>query len=69
VSGLEPGQEVSLRSRLLRSDSRWWSGAARFVADAAGCVDLTRDAPREGAYAGVDPMGLFWAMQRRRPPR
>jgi dienelactone hydrolase len=63
VSGLAPGQEVLLRSRLLRWDDRWWSGWASFVADAAGCVDLTRDAPRNGAYEGVDPMGLFWAMR------
>jgi dienelactone hydrolase len=63
VSGLAAGQAVLLRSRLLREDDRWWSGSASFVADPAGCVDLTRDAPREGAYEGIDPMGLFWAMR------
>ena len=63
VSGLAAGQEVLLRSRFLHEDDRWWSGSALFVADAAGCVDLARDAPREGTYAGVDPMGLFWAVR------
>src|SRR5581483_9741200 len=63
VRGLVPGQDVLLRSRLLREDDRWWSGSASFVADAEGRVDLTRDAPRGGAYEGVDPMGLFWAMR------
>jgi hypothetical protein len=63
VSGLAPGRDVVLRSRLLHFDDRRWSGSTTFVADAEGSVDLRCDAPREGAYEGVDPMGLFWAVR------
>ncbi len=32
-----------------------------FSADAAGTVDLGRDAPISGSYSGVSPMGLIWS--------
>jgi len=32
-----------------------------FLTDRAGTVDLTRDGPVAGTYAGVEPMGLFWS--------
>ncbi|WP_053721984.1 acyl-CoA thioester hydrolase/BAAT C-terminal domain-containing protein [Saccharothrix sp. NRRL B-16348] len=41
-----------------------WSSSAVFLADERGVVDLTRHAPVEGDYSGVDPMGLFWSMTR-----
>ena len=34
---------------------------ATFRADDQGVVDLCRDAPVAGSYAGVDAMGLFWS--------
>ena len=40
------------------------SSSAVFLADERGVVDLTRHAPVEGDYSGVDPMGLFWSMTR-----
>lgn len=45
-----------------------WSSAAVFLADERGVVDLTRHAPVEGGYQGVDPMGLFWSMTRTGEP-
>jgi dienelactone hydrolase len=35
---------------------------ADFLADAQGSVDLGRDAPAAGSYAGADVRGLFWSM-------
>ena len=61
VDGLAPGDRVTIRAW-----SRDWGGRrlearARFIADPSGLVDLTHDAPLDGDYAGVDPMGLVWA--------
>src|SRR6266851_5729279 len=39
-----------------------WHSTADFIANAAGVVDLQRDAPVSGSYAGVEPMGLLWSM-------
>lgn len=53
------------KSALLRLSSHFNDGVllstAVFKADADGVIDLCRDAPRSGSYAGVDPMGLFWS--------
>jgi dienelactone hydrolase len=67
VTGLRPGQALTLRA------SRSWSlypageepyvGAASFVADAQGNVDLRTSAPGPGSsYDRPDAAGLFWSM-------
>lgn len=62
LDGLPPGSRVELNaigsSQNFRGEAR-----AHFVADAAGSIDLDRDAPVAGSYAGIDPSGLFWSMQ------
>lgn len=62
VSGLPAGAEIELvaeqRSNVpLRS-------TARFRVRRSGVIDLARDAPVSGDYAGRDPAGLLWSMQR-----
>ncbi len=42
-------------------DERWES-AATYIADTGGTIDLSRDAPEEGSYDGVEPMGFLWSM-------
>ncbi|GGU53505.1 acyl-CoA thioester hydrolase/BAAT C-terminal domain-containing protein [Lentzea flava] len=59
VVGLPPGDEVVVQ---LSTGDRASHGV--FIADERGVVDLTRHAPREGTYHGVDPMGLFWSLER-----
>lgn len=63
LDGLEPGCQVSITSRMVGYIGRTWSAEATFAADAAGTVDLARDAPLAGSYQGVDQMGLFWSMR------
>lgn len=67
VSGLAPGERVTITSRTLRGPGIAWSAAARFQADAQGCVDLHRDAPLDGSYAGVSAMGLIWSQVPEQP--
>jgi dienelactone hydrolase len=59
VVGLPPGGEVTVQ---LSTGDRASHGV--FTADERGVVDLTRHAPIEGTYHGVDPMGLFWSLER-----
>lgn len=61
VSGLAPGEEVTLATRTVRGPGVVWRSAARFRADADGVVDLQRDAPLDGSYSGVSAMGLLWS--------
>lgn len=63
VTGLRPGQPVTLRARMeLRG--RAWTSWATFAADTDGTVDVGRLGPLHGTYAGADPVGLLWSMVR-----
>ena len=61
ASGLAPDEVVTLSTRAVRGPGVAWASAARFRADAHGVVDLQRDAPLDGSYAGVSAMGLVWS--------
>ena len=68
VQGLAPGEAITLQSRTVRGPGVAWVATARYQADAAGQVDLGRDAPLAGsAYEGVDAMGLIWAQAPEQP--
>ncbi|EJN01440.1 acyl-CoA thioester hydrolase/BAAT C-terminal domain-containing protein [Herbaspirillum sp. YR522] len=60
ISGAAAGQALRVDSSTLRRGAEWRSSAI-FVADAQGRIDLSRDAPSEGDYQGVDAMGLLWS--------
>jgi BAAT / Acyl-CoA thioester hydrolase C terminal/Acyl-CoA thioester hydrolase/BAAT N-terminal region len=67
ITGMPPGAELTLQtSRLLppsEDDKRTYIASARFVADAAGRVDLAAQAPLPGgSYSGADVRGLLWSM-------
>ena len=61
VDGLAAGEEVTLTSRTVRGPGVAWTASASFRADALGTLDLQRDAPLSGSYAGVSAMGLVWS--------
>lgn len=58
LTGFEPGEVVRLRAA-----QAGWSSWCSFLVDRWGAVDLTRDAPVDGSYEGVDPMGPVWSMR------
>lgn len=66
LTDLDAGAEVELRAERSMTFAgpapQLFRSSARFVADAAGRVDVASAAPIAGSYAGVDPMGLFWSM-------
>jgi dienelactone hydrolase len=61
VSGLRPGTRITILTSMQLIGK--WRSHATFVSDGRGEVRLDRDAPVEGTYSGVDPMGLLWAME------
>ena len=64
VSGLQAGQEVTLRAVTRDVFGHRWIGRGLFRADANGRVAVARASSRAGTYRGRDAMGLFWSMRR-----
>ncbi len=64
LTGLEPSSRIELTARMTTRDGTLWRSRAAFVADAAGTVDAAVQAPVEGSYHVIDPMGLVWSMER-----
>jgi dienelactone hydrolase len=63
VVDLSPGEPVTLRAAQRDLRGGRWRSANVFTAGPDATVDLTRDAPVDGSYDGVDPMGLIWSMR------
>lgn len=61
VTGLRPGQAVTIRTATPRGQGAPWRSEAVFAAGDDGSVDLSRDAPVSGSYSGIAPMGLIWS--------
>jgi hypothetical protein len=63
VTGLRPGERVTLKA--VSKDARRiiWTSEAVFEADASGAVDVARQAPVSGGYAEPDIFGLLWSMK------
>ncbi|SDH61461.1 acyl-CoA thioester hydrolase/BAAT C-terminal domain-containing protein [Bosea robiniae] len=60
LTGLPAGAEVTIAAETPR-DGHLWRAQAVFKVGADGSIDLERDAPLRGDYAGVAAMGLVWA--------
>jgi dienelactone hydrolase len=46
----------------LRAAQPGWASENAFTTNADGTLDLSHDAPLDGSYTGVDPMGPVWSM-------
>jgi len=62
ITGLPPGSLCTVRSRTLLA-GKTCQATATFKANAQGIVDVSQQAPAKGSYTGVQPMGLFSAME------
>ncbi|XP_076407161.1 acyl-coenzyme A thioesterase 5-like isoform X1 [Peromyscus maniculatus bairdii] len=67
VHGLAPEQPVTLRAALRDEKGARFRAHARYRADAHGRLDLARAPALGGSFAGLEPMGLLWAMEPERP--
>jgi dienelactone hydrolase len=63
VTGLRPGERVTVKavSKDVRRIS--WESEAVFEADAYGTVDIGRQGPVSGGYEEADIFGLLWSMK------
>jgi len=64
LRGFPPRQPVTIRAVQHFPSSTRWQAEATFAADDDGCVEVSEQAPVEGTYDGVSPMGLFWSAER-----
>ena len=62
VSGLKPGEPITLRAGMHDYKDRDWIATATYIADKEGEVDVSHMAPRYGSYSGVHALGLIWSM-------
>uniref|UniRef100_A0A8D0R1L2 Acyl-coenzyme A thioesterase 4 n=1 Tax=Sus scrofa TaxID=9823 RepID=A0A8D0R1L2_PIG len=67
VRGLAPGQRVTLRSSLRDEKGALFRAHARYCSDANGQLDLARAPALGGSFVGLEPMGLFWALEPEKP--
>ncbi len=62
VSGLEPGEIVTISSSSFDKNKIKWHSSATFKADKNGTVDLAKTAPLNGGYNKAEHYGLLWSM-------
>ncbi|XP_037688284.1 peroxisomal succinyl-coenzyme A thioesterase-like isoform X2 [Choloepus didactylus] len=67
VRGLAPGQRVTLRASLRDEKGALFRAHARYCADSTGELDLARAPALGGSFVGLEPMGLFWALEPEKP--
>lgn len=67
VRSLAPGQPVTLRASLRDEKDALFRAHARYCADAHGQLDLERAPALGGSFAGLEPMGLLWALEPEKP--
>ena len=67
VRGLAPEQPVTLRASLRDEKGALFRAHARYCADADGQLDLARAPALGGSFVGLEPMGLFWALEPEKP--
>ena len=63
VTGLSSGQPAIIRAQMEDVDGRRWQSFSGFYADEHGLIDLSKHAPVNGDYTGIDEMGLILSME------
>ncbi|XP_006865607.1 PREDICTED: acyl-coenzyme A thioesterase 4 [Chrysochloris asiatica] len=67
VRGLAPAQQITLRASLKDEKGALFRAHARYCADGGGELDLERAPALGGSFVGIEPMGLFWALEPDKP--
>ena len=62
VTNLTPKARITIEAACKNKDNDAWKSHATFEVDDKGVVNVAAQAPIEGSYRGIDPMGLFWSM-------
>lgn len=62
LHNLLPKQAVSIKVSCIDWFGNEWRSNATFIANDQGLINPAKQAPVEGSYQNVEPMGLFWSM-------
>ena len=63
VTGLRPGERAMIKAASTDARKISWESTAVFEADAAGALDVGRQAPMSGGYGEADIFGLLWSLK------
>lgn len=63
LSGLKPGEHVTVRARVEFNQAGTWSTSAVYEADAHGALDLNAQAPVSGSFASADANAFIWSLR------
>ncbi|OCT68568.1 acyl-coenzyme A thioesterase 1 [Xenopus laevis] len=70
VSGLRPGQEVTLQATMTDEGGEDFTSLSRYRAGSSGELDLSKcPALEDGSFTGLEPEGPLWALQPKSPFR
>ncbi|XP_053330437.1 acyl-coenzyme A thioesterase 1-like [Spea bombifrons] len=70
VTGLSPGQEVTLQAALTDEGGETFTSVGRYRAGSSGELELSRSPALDGgSFTGIEPEGLLWAMEPQTPFR
>jgi len=64
LRGFPPRQPVTISAVQAFPSSTRYRAEATFISDDRGMVDVSTQAPVDGTYDGLSPMGLFWSAER-----
>jgi len=68
ITGLAPGEQVTVKARSTDEKKIVWESSAVFAAGDSGVVDVALQSPISGSYSAGDIFGLLWSMQPQNPP-
>jgi dienelactone hydrolase len=63
VTGLRPSEKATVKAASKDARKILWESAAVFESDAAGIIDVGRQAPVSGGCTEADIFGLLWSMK------
>ncbi len=62
ISNLPANQQIIIEASCKDKDNNAWTSRATFQTDDKGIINVAKQAPIEGSYKGIDPMGLVWSI-------
>lgn len=63
VTGLRSFEKIQIKAQTKDDNGFEWRSHGLFKADENGNIDLSKCAPLDGSYEGIDPVGLLWSMR------
>lgn len=62
-TGLNPQEKILILAQTTDDNGIEWESFGLFQTNDLGEIDLSKQAPLQGSYQGIDSMGLLWSME------